>query len=156
MPGQLITVRERQPLIVAGGRMVQIDHDVLDIARRIVVGDESGWPGDPNMRLTYNQVSGQYEVIGIDARGIEYIAASSDTCDHTLILKLVAGRPQNDPIGKILAHNEKLRSDQEKARNEHVRAVAEKAVWAMRRDLAQHFGGKSTQYAVSDGRKRAS
>lgn len=151
----LIVVNERAPYVHAG--MVHMPETVLDIDRRIKFGDESGWRGDPSMRLYWNPTSMEYEVVGTDAMGVDYLAASHHTCDHTLLIKLVAGDPRKHNVpAEILARNAKRRADIDAAEREQRLAIADKMEWAIRQDLGQHLGGRKRMHAVTDDHGKAS
>lgn len=148
----IITVNERAPRIAGG--MVHLDQTVLDIDRRIKYGDESGWRGDPSMGLYWNPASMMYEVIGVDRTGQQYLAASHDRCDHTLLMKLVAGDPRKHNVAaEVLARNEKLRADADAAAKEKRLEVADKMHHAVKKDLGHHMGGTKRLYTV-DGLKK--
>lgn len=143
----LIVVNERAPYVHAG--MVHMPETVLDIDHRIKFGDESGWRGDPSMGLYWNQGTQEYEVVGIDRSGQQYLAASHHTCDHTLLLKLVAGDPtKHDVPAEILARNAKRKADEEAAIREEQREIADKMHFAAKQDLGQHLGGRKRLYTV--------
>lgn len=146
----LHVVNERAPRVM--GNMVQIDADVLDIDRRIREGDESGWRGDPNMRLFWNPGSMMFEVVGIDRTGQEYLAASHDRCDHTLLVKLVNGDPRRvNVFAEAAKHNAKLTADNEAADREKRLAVADKMQFAIRKDLGHLNGGRGAVHGYRKG-----
>lgn len=153
MGAPLIFVNERAPRIIGG--MVELTEDVLDIGRRIREGDESGWRGDPSMKLCWNPMTQKYEVVGIDATGSEYLAASHDTCDHTLLVKLVAGDPRkHNVVYEVIEANRKLREGQEAADREKAREIADKLQWAIRKDLGQHLGGTKRMHSMHNRKGR--
>ena len=145
------------PSMEATGRinltMAQVG-DLLDIDRRIKDGDESGWRGDPSMGIFVNTSTGWFEVWGYDRAGREYLAASHETLDHTLLIKLREGdmtRPGNDPFQKVLDHNAKLKADQDRREHDEFEQLADKMQWGIRQDFAQHLGGRRTQWSIQKG-----
>jgi hypothetical protein len=123
--------------------------DLFDIDRRIKEGDESGWRGDPSMGVFFNRITHCYEVWGIDRAGNDYLAASHDKLDHTLLIKLREGDPRkHDVFQRVMDHNEKLKADQAAADHEKLGAMAEKMAWAIRRDFAAHMGGGKRQHSI--------
>lgn len=137
----------------ANGRMempIPMYNELQDIDRRIKYGDESGWRGDPTMGVFFNQVKKRFEVWGLDGRGNEYEAASSDTLSTNLIVKLREGDWQrHDVHQRVLDANAKLASDRQAADSEARREVGEKLQWAIRRDFATHLGGRGGVHSIS-------
>lgn len=129
--------------------------DLMDIDSRIKNGDESGWRGDPTMGIFINRHTGMFEVWGIDRGGNQYLAASHDKLDHTLLIKLREGDPtKHDVFQRVIDKNKKVLEDAQAKESERLRDVAEKFHWAVKRDFGQHMGGRRTMYAVSDKPER--
>jgi hypothetical protein len=127
--------------------------DMLDIDRRVKQGDESGWRGDPSMGLFLNPENGNFEVWGVDARGKAYLAASHHKMDHTLLIKLREGDwRKHDVIQRVLDNNASLEATAKAKARDEFEALADKMQWAIRRDFAQHLGGRGGIHAVP-GRK---
>ena len=123
--------------------------DLCDIDARIKNGDESGWRGDPSMGVFLNAGNGQFEVWGVDRGGNEYLAASHDRLDHTLLVKLREGDPtRHDVIQRVLDANAKLEADRQATDRDAFGEVAEKIQWGIRQDFAQHLGGRGGIHAV--------
>ena len=125
--------------------------DMLALDKRIKHGDDggSGWRGDPTMGIFVNTENRKFEVWGIDARGKEYMAASHHVLDGTLLTKLVAGDYRtHDVIQEVLDSNVRLRENEAKARREHLEDIGDKMQWAMRREFAQHLGGRGGIHAI--------
>lgn len=124
-------------------QFAEVTSDVYDIARRIREGDESGWRGDPSAALMFNQWTNKFEVWMEDGMKQPYIAATSDRCDHSLILKLIEGDWQK---GRRLleelqkknraAHQAQLDADEDKRRE-----MADKLHWAIIKDVGHLEGG---------------
>lgn len=135
-------------------QMALVDHDVLDIGRRITHGDEV-WRGDPTMSLSWSPGSGMFEVWGLDAHGQPYLAATHTRCDHELVLKLVAGDWQRaDVFATIDAANARRTADLEAEFADRADAFADKFAWALRRDVGHLLGGRRTTWAVDGMRDR--
>lgn len=124
-------------------QFAEITTDVYDIARRIREGDESGWRGDPSAALMHNPLTNKFEVWLEDGMNQPYIAATSDKCDHTLLLKLAEGDWQRgrkllEEIQKKnhAAHKAKLDADEDKRRE-----IADKLHWAIIKDVGHMEGG---------------
>ena len=131
------------------GPRMWVDASVFDIDRRIKEGDESGWRGDPTMDLMFNPANRMFEVWGTDLAGTRYLAASHHRADHTLIQKLILGDPQKfDVIAGVLETNRRIAEQREAAEREQRMEAHEKLQWAIRRDFAQHFGGKGSVHSV--------
>lgn len=123
--------------------------DLMDIDSRIKNGDESGWRGDPTMGIFINRHTGMFEVWGIDRGGNQYLAASHDKLDHTLLIKLREGDPtKHDVFQRVLDHNQKMLDDARAKERERLAEVGEKFQWAIRQDFAQHMGGRKRVHAV--------
>lgn len=110
--------------------------DMLDIAYRVTHGDESGWRGDPTMRLFVNPATDNFEVWGIDRGGNEYLACSHDKLDHTILIKLREGDPQkHDVIQRVLDHNAKVKADAAAADRDKFMVVGDKVRHAINREF---------------------
>jgi hypothetical protein len=134
--------------LVAGGR-VWVESDVFDIDHRIKHGDESGWRGDPTMRLSWNPANRMFEVWATDLGGTDYIAASHDECNHVLLQKLVAGDPQKfDVIQGVLDTNRRLAAEREAAHKERRMEAHEKLQWGIRQDFGHLLGGKQGVHSM--------
>jgi hypothetical protein len=114
-------------------QFAEITTDVYDIATRIREGDESGWRGDPSASLMHNPFTNKFEVWMVDGMNVPYIAATSDKCDHSLILKLIEGDWQK---GRQL-----LEAIQKKNREDKRREIADKLHWAIIKDVGHLEGG---------------
>ena len=129
--------------------------DLMDIDSRIKNGDESGWRGDPTMGIFINRHTGMFEVWGIDRAGNQYLAASHDKLDHTLLIKLREGDPtKHDVFQRVLDKNQKMLADAKAKEHERFAEVGDKLQWAIKRDHGQHMGGRRRMYAVSDSPER--
>lgn len=110
--------------------------DMYDLDDRIKNGDESGWRGDPTMCINLNTITGWWEVWGIDRAGKQYLAASHDKLDHTLLIKLREGDPRkNDVFERVLKANQKLKDDQKQADDENFAEIAAKVQHAINKDF---------------------
>lgn len=142
-------VRDRVP---AG--FIEVSGDVLDIARRIRDGDESGWRGDPSMSLTYNPASREFEVLATDRAGNRYVAVSSPRCDHSILIKLREGDPRRGSVvDRVLAHNEKVRADREQQQRDERRELSLRLAHAVVKDIGHLEGGTRPTQSMYDGRK---
>lgn len=130
-------VAERLP---ANMRRVPVPLHVLDIDRRIREGDDI-WRGDSSMGLYFDPASGMYEVWGLDANGTSYRAAMADYADQRLLDQLVAGDWQNTTLvfDRLEAENAKARAAIEQAQGDESEQMADKLVWALRRDAGPHL-----------------
>lgn len=123
--------------------------DLLDIDRRAKYGDESGWRGDPTMHVCFNTETHNFEIWALDNREQPYMACSHDKLNLELIRKLVAGDPRKGDVGqRVLDHNAKVRADQEAQERDRFMEFGEKAQWAIRRDMATHFGGRGAVHSI--------
>lgn len=119
--------------------------DMYDLDDRIKNGDESGWRGDPTMCINLNTITGWWEVWGIDRAGNQYLAASHDKLDHTLLIKLREGDPRkNDVFERVLQANQKLKDDQKKADDEQFAEIAGK----MQHAINKEFHGRHNPVTV--------
>lgn len=123
-------------LMQLGEHIVEMDGDVLDIGRRIREGDEL-WRGDPLMDLRYNFILERFEVWGVDANGDGYLAASAETCDHGLLMKLAAGDWQRgrEAAMRVVLHERNLAAEKAKAEADARGEIVDRLGWAIRRDL---------------------
>jgi hypothetical protein len=124
-------------------QFAEITTDVYDIATRIREGDESGWRGDPSASLMHNPFTNKFEVWMVDGMNVPYIAATSDKCDHSLILKLIEGDWQKgrNLLEEIQKKNRKARQDQLDAEEDKRREIADKLHWAITKDVGHLEGG---------------
>lgn len=123
--------------------------DVLDIDHRVKYGDESGWRGDESMCVNINTLTGNFEVWGIDSRGNQYKAATHSKLNHELVAKLVAGDWQkHDVIDEMMAANARTQAAIDLAERDKRMVLADKMAWAVRRDFAQHLGGRGGVTAI--------
>jgi len=123
-------------------QFAEITTDVYDIARRVREGDESGWRGDPSASLMHNPFTNKFEVWLVDGMNVPYIAATSDKCDHTLIMKLIEGDWQK---GKLLEElqkkNRAARQAQIDGEQDRRMEIADKLHWALLKDVGHLEGG---------------
>lgn len=110
--------------------------DMLDLDHRIKHGDESGWRGDESMGIFINKHTGWFEVWGIDRVGNQYLAASHERLDHTLLIKLREGDPRkNDVFDRVLKSNQKLKDAQKQADDDQFAEIAGKVQHAINKEF---------------------
>jgi hypothetical protein len=121
----------------------EITTDVYDIARRIREGDESGWRGDPTAALMFNQFTNKFEVWMEDGMRQPYIAATSDRCDHTLLVKLVEGDWQKGKqlLEELQKKNHQAHAARLDAQADQRAELADKLHWAIMKDVGHLEGG---------------
>ena len=128
--------------------------DLCDIDHRVKNGDESGWRGDPTMGIYFNVDTKMFEVWGLDRAGKSYLACSHDRLDHQILVKLRQGDPRkHDVIQEVLDANTKMRDDDARRQRAALEEFADKVAWGIRRDFAQHLGGRGAVHVVN-GRKK--
>jgi hypothetical protein len=97
-----------------------------------------------------NDSTGECEVWAFDASGQRYKAVVQSCFEpgwkHTLLRKLRDGDWQTDAVGRWLAEQEAAEEARAKAQYEAMEALAEKAGWAMRRDIGAHVGGLTREF----------
>lgn len=124
-------------------QFAEVTTDVYDIARRIREGDESGWRGDPSASLMLNPYTKKFEVWMVDGMNVPYIAATSDRCDHSLLVKLVEGDWQKGR--QLLEELQKKNRDAHAARvgaeEDKRQEIADKLHWAIIKDVGHMEGG---------------
>jgi len=114
-----------------------VDGDVLDIARRIVEGDEV-WRGDENMTLTINPETGMFEVMALDGTGAWYCAYQSTTCDTSILVGLARGDWQRGRT--LLAEREAERTKAQKDREDREREERAERILRYKYDLGHAVG----------------
>lgn len=120
--------------------MVEIEFDALDIARRIQEGDEL-WRGDPNMMLTYNEFTGEYDVIAHDEQGRPYIAVSAKECDQRILQKLAESdwqRGSQHAINELVRREARAMAEREYESAQMSGAIADKVAWGIRKAMNVH------------------
>ena len=124
-------------------QLAEINSDVYNICTRIQQCDESGWRGDTSASVMFNPYSQQFEVWLVDGQNTPYIAATSDRCDHQLILKLIEGDWQKGRklLEELQTKNRKAHSDRIAADREKTQEIAEKLHWAIIKDVGHLEGG---------------
>lgn len=124
-------------------QFAEITSDVYDIATRIREGDESGWRGDPSASLMFNQWTNKFEVWMEDGMRQPYIAATSDRCDHSLILKLIEGDWQKGRrlLDEIQNKNRAAHSARVLEEEDKRLEIADKLHWAIIKDVGHLNGG---------------
>lgn len=127
------------------GNRAEVDSDVLGIMRRLTDGDPTvGWPGDPDLGLVWDEDKRRFEVWHTSISGDAYLVCSHSRCDADLIRLVVAADNQHASVGDRL-RREKAALEAEQARKSDdwfVNEWAPKAQWAIKKDLAQHLGGR--------------
>lgn len=128
----------------------RFEDDLLDIDARAKYGDATiGWRGDLSMCVVLNTVTRRFEIWGIDARGEDYMAASNDTLDQQLIIKLRDGDPRlGDVMQRVLDTNAKRKAELEAKDRDARGALGEKLQWAIKRDMAAHNGGRGGVHSI--------
>lgn len=109
-----------------------------------------GWRGDPSMDTYLVESTGEVEVWAFDAHGQRYRACSVDATrpgwKHELLCKLRDGDPQRTSIDDWVKAQEAKQAAMEKAHAEKRAEVAEKAAWALRKDIGQQATGLSKDF----------
>lgn len=123
------------------GQRVLVDQDVLDIDRRLKHGDPTlGWAGDPGLWLEFDQVAEVFVVMYRTRDGREIVVTRyAPPLDSGLIRRLVEAdterRGGNDPVGKMLANDDRLERSRAAALDDFIdNDAAPRMVHAMRKD----------------------
>lgn len=139
--GRVSSRREQLGQMHARGLpMVEVEADALDIARRIVEGDEL-WRGDPNMILCWNELSGDYEVIAIDGHGKPYIAVTAKHCDQRILQALVESdwqRGSQAVIAELVKREAKAQQSRDYESAQMSAELADRVGWGIRKALNVH------------------
>lgn len=132
------------PHALPGGGRIMIDSDVLDIGNRLQQGDPTcDWPGDPNLSLHWNEITSRFEVWHISLDGKPYLVCSAQRCDAMLLHQVIdRDNHYHDVIGELDAHNAKVAAEKQKRFADWQGEFADKFRWAIKKDLAQHLGGR--------------
>lgn len=139
-----------------GAPMVEVDLDVLDIGRRIQEGDEL-WRGDPTMDLCYNDLTGKFEVIGLDAKGQPYVVVTADECDQRILMALVESdwqRGSRHMIDELVRREAAAQKAADTTRADLSGELADRLAWGIKRAFAQHLGGSKFSYSMNTPGRR--
>lgn len=128
------------PEYLANGELVLIDGDLLDKLR---YGDPiSGWEGDPNMNLWYNNHDDRIYLSTFDGAGEEYVVCRSPIGKRTVDMNLLDMLVRRDPkrgyniAEDIEKDNEAVIEKRESANAEAHEEVAKKLAWGIKKDLS--------------------
>jgi hypothetical protein len=112
------------------GRLVTMEHDVLDIRRTI----EETWP---ELRVFFDEVEEKWVVVENCGDGRQRLATKADVLDHRLLRLLQdidSHKPGHDREKRLESWNDRIERQRDQELEEHLAEFAERFKHALRKD----------------------